>query len=75
MGGSLRPGHFACLNVDEAVDRLGIKNSETMRALQRCAAGLKGGPMPSKVGMDDAFFKSMSEQRRVPRKRPEEAYA
>ena len=71
----LRPGRFACLSVDEAVDRLGITNPETVRALQRCAAGLKGGPVPSEVGRDDDFFKSMSEQRRVPRKCPEEAYA
>ena len=71
----LRPGRFACLSVDEAVDRLGITNPETVRALQRCAAGLKCGPVPSEVGRDDDFFKSMSEQRRVPRKRPEEAYA
>jgi hypothetical protein len=70
-----RPGRFAYLNVEEAVDRLGITNPETVRALQRCAAGIKGEPVPSEVGRDDAFFKSMSEQRRVPRKRPEEAYA
>ena len=69
------PGRFAYLNGEEAVDRLSITNPETVRALQRCAAGIKGEPVPSEVGRDDAFFKSMSEQRRVPRKRPKEAYA
>ena len=75
MGGTAPTRALRLPERDEAVDRLGITNPETVRALQRCAAGLKGGPVPSEVGRDDDFFKSMSEQRRVPRKRPEEAYA